>query len=387
MRIGINASFLRKPYTGIGQVTTHFLRSLIAREGMSRIFAKYHFILYLEEDIHWDLPENFEKRVILPFWKRDDLFRKWLWETQTLSREVKKDKCESFLSLYQSASSFPNTVRHTMIVHDLIPKIFPEYLNTARKRFYQRAIERGIMGAGKILSVSKRTEKDLIQYLGMNPQKIQVAYIDVDPLFSQPVSPLQKEKVAKKYNIESGYIYYGGGLETRKNIHNLLLAYRKILKGHTRFFAQQVIIPDLVISGALFPKLAPLITDVEKETREMNLKNYVHILNRVNQEDLPALYANARVFVFPSRYEGFGMPVLEAMRIGIPVLTSKRSSLPEVAGDAALYCDPESVEDIARTLANILQRGKLREIMIQRGRNQAEKFSWENFTEKVLLNV
>ncbi len=385
--IGINVSFLRKPYTGIGQVTTHFLHTLIAQEGMNRIFAKYRFILYLEEDINWKLPENFEKRVVLPFWKRDDLFRKWLWEAKTVPEQAQRDGCEAFISLYQSATCLPKSIHHSMVVHDIIPKMFPEYLNTMRKRLYEKAIEQGMIDATTLLAVSRRTEKDLVQYMGVSAQKTHVAYIDVDPVFSKPVSVPDKNRVMKQHHIEPGYIYYGGGLETRKNVHNLLLAYRKILKERSRFSDQETVIPDLVISGMLLPKLAPLVTDVAKEVREMNLGNYVHILGRVDQKDLPALYAGARLFVFPSKYEGFGMPVLEAMRVGIPVLTSKRASLPEVAGDAAIYCDPESVDDIARSMLNVLGKKNIRDVMVQRGHEQAKKFSWKKFTEKALSSI
>lgn len=385
--IGINASFLRKPYTGIGQVTTHFLHALISREGMNCMFARYKFILYLEEDIDWELPENFEKRIFLPFWKRDDLFRKWFWEARIIPEHVRRDGCEAFISLYQSATCLSKSINHSMVVHDIIPKIFPEYLNTIRKRLYQNAIEKGMAYATTLLAVSRRTEKDLVQYLGIPAEKIHIAYIDVDPVFSKQISMPERDRVMKKYHIDPGYIYYGGGLETRKNVHNLLLAYRKILKERSRFFDQKTVVPDLVISGMLLPQLVPLVTDVEREVREMNLSNYVRILGQVDQKDLPALYKGARLFVFPSKYEGFGMPVLEAMRVGIPVLISKRSSLPEVAGDAAIYCDPESVDDMARSMLNVLGKKNIRDRMVQRGHEQAKKFSWKKFTEKVFLGV
>lgn len=384
MRIGINASFLRKPNTGIGQVTMHFLRCLIDCEGMNRVFARHYFFLYLEEDIDLVLPENFEKRAALPFWKRDDLARKWLWETKTIPRLALQDRCNGFLSLYQSATVFPKkTIKHEMIIHDIIPVLFPEYLNTWRKRWYQRSVEKGIAGADTLLSVSKQTEKDLIRCFGISPQKIHIAHIDVDPLFSNPVSYKENIRVLKKYALDPGYLYYGGGLETRKNVSAILSAYEKILRDHPSSF-KRTVIPDLVISGELLPQLSPLVTDVEEEVRRRNLKNYVHILGRVDQKDLPALYANAKIFLFPSRYEGFGMPVLEAMRMGVPVITSKRSSLPEVAGDAALYCDPDSPFDMARTMMTLLERKELRETLSRRGKERARKFSWKSFTEKVM---
>lgn len=388
MRIGINASFLRKPETGIGQVTTHFLCMLIEKYRMNRIFAEHTFVLYVEEDIDWELPENFEKRVMLPFWKRDDLIRKWLWEARVLPREAKKDGCEKFLSLYQSATVFRDRrVWHTLLVHDIIPKLFPEYLNTARKRAYWRATERGIASADSIVSVSHRTEKDLAQHLGIDPGKITVAPIDIDPIFSRSVSPRESDRVMKKYGIEPGYVYCGGGLEARKNVEGLLIAYRMLLRSRNRFSDQRTTIPDLVISGALYPHLAPLVTDLPQKVAEMNLGNYVHILGRVDQKDLPALYKEARLLAYPSRYEGFGLPALEAMRIGTPVVASKRSSLPEVLGDAAIYFDPDRPEDMAQTILTALRQKDLREEMVRRGRARAKQYSWKTFTEKTISAV
>ena len=133
MRIGINASFLRKPGTGIGLVTFNFLEKL--KEFQSTNWhtksqnINFQFLLYTEEPIDLDLPSNFEVRAFLPkWWKRDDLVRKWLWEKQ-LAREAIKDKCDIFLSLYQSSTYFANyqLPKHTMVVHDIIPKLFPEY--------------------------------------------------------------------------------------------------------------------------------------------------------------------------------------------------------------------------------------------------------------------
>ena len=386
MRIGINASFLRKSETGIGQVTTHFLRTLIEAYRMNRIFSEHTFVLYLEKDIDWELPENFEKRIILPFWKRDDLARKWLWEANVLPREAERDGCDAFLSLYQSATIFSSRsrVRHTMVVHDIIPKLFPEYLDTVRKRWYWHAIERSIDHAGILVSVSRRTEKDLVRYLDRDPRKIFVAYPDADPIFSRHVTPREHDRVMKKYALDSGYLYCGGGLEARKNIEGLLLAYRMLLRSRDRFSDQKTVVPDLVISGALYPYLAPLVTDIERKVAEMNLRNFVHILGRVDQQDLPALYANARLFVFPSKYEGFGIPVLEAMRVGVPVVCSKKASLPEVAGDAAVYFNPEHVNDIAQTILTVLGNKDLRGEMIRRGRERAKRYSWKACVEKTM---
>lgn len=402
MKIGINASFARKPYTGIGQVTLNFLQklsnfqfpiSLASPDPAKRgNFQNCEFILYLEEDFPkgFKLPKNsaslagkFEKRIFLPLWKRDDLIRKIWWEKILLPKKVKKDKCDVFLSLYQSATILPKKIPHIMVVHDIIPKLFPSYLNNARKKKYQNLIENAIRKADKIVAVSSRTEKDLIKHLEINSKKISVSYIDVDPIYKESVSREKSAKILKKYNLSSGYIYNGGGLEARKNIEKLIRAYKVLMErnGNEKFSEN---FPKLVVSGKLLPKLAPLATDAEKLVKELNLTENVKLLDFIPQEDLPALYENASFFIYPSLYEGFGIPVLEAMNRGIPVIASKKSSLPEVGGDGVLYCDPESVSDMVMVMKNLMKKRNLRETLSKRGKERAKNFSWEKFTEKIL---
>ncbi len=379
MRIGINATFLRKPYTGIGQVTLHFLRNL--SENVSA-----EFILYSEEPIskHAGISEGIARRPFLPPWRRDDLMRKIWWERFLLPEAIRQDRCDVFISLFQSSTVVSSSTRHIMVVHDIIPRLFPsEYLNNWRKRFDWAGVERGIKRADRIIAVSSRTEKDIVKQLGVSPSSISVNRIDVDPIFKQSVSDERGAEVMRRYHLSPGYLYHGGGLESRKNAEGVLRAYKMLLDREKRDHLSPAT-PPLVISGRLLPQLSPLVTDVERLVKELDLSPFVRILGLVPQEDVPALYANARVFLFPSKYEGFGLPVLEAMNVGIPVVTSKVSALPEVGGDAVLYCDPENIEDIALTIRNVLSRKDLREILSKRGRERASLFSWRHFSDKLL---
>jgi glycosyltransferase involved in cell wall biosynthesis len=387
MKIGINASFLRKPYTGIGQVTAHTLKELF-RQTQAHAAERIEFVLYLEEALPstFILPENFSAQVMLPWWKRDDLIRKIWWEKYLLPRRMREDGCEVLVSLYQSATVTPKGVRHVMVVHDLIPRLFPEYLNNTRKRWYQRLTEYAIRRADRIIAVSSRTEKDLVRHLDIDPAKITVQYIDVDPEFKKEVAAERRQAVLEKYGLAPGYIYSGGGLEMRKNVEGVLRAYKLLLKKH-QAEAEPRSFPPLVISGKLAPQLAPLITDVEKLVKELNLTPFVRILGFVPQDDLPALYSGAALFVFPSFYEGFGLPVLEAMNQGIPVVTSKGSSLPEVGGDSVLYCAPDDIQEIARVMRKALLQPSVREVLARRGRERAKRFLWEEFVTKLLRLV
>lgn len=380
MKIGINASFLRKPQTGLGQVTLNFLKTL-AKTGNNN----HEFILYLEEDLPKDFEflKKFETRVFLPPWRRDDLIRKIWWEKCLLPKKVRQDGCEVFLSLYQCPTVLDKKIKHIIVVHDLIPKLFPEYLNNFRKKIYQKLTESAIEKADRIIAVSKRTEKDLIKCLGIDGEKITVNYDDVDEIYKKEIAPEENSRVLKKYKLKPGYVMGGGGLEVRKNVEGVIRAYHFLFEQNKRErFTDEL--PKLVIWGKLLPQLAPLVTDAEKLLKELNLTKEVRLLDAVPQKDLPALYKNCSVFIYPSFYEGFGLPVLEAMSQGKPVITAKTSSLPEVGLDSVLYCDPDDIREMAKMLKKVLLDRNLRETLSQKALSRAQEFSWERFMQKTL---
>ncbi len=396
MKIGINVAFLRKRGAGIGEVTYHFLTELVRQVADGMVADDLHFVLYAEEDFVLDALETaapevqarFEKRVFLPPYRRDDLVRKVWWERYSLPRRVRTDGCDVFLSLYQCPTVLQG-VRHVMVAHDIIPRMFPQYMDNLRKRLYQLLSERAIMRADKVVAVSRQTEKDVIRELGIVPERVVTRYIDCDPLFKHHTAHghvHNHDAVLKKYGIAAGYIYFGGGMDLRKNTERLLRAYKQLRRWH-RDGAMSEPVPPLVISGKLLPHLAPLVTDVEALTKELNLTQHVHVLGFVPQEDLPALYASAEMFVYPSLYEGFGLPVLEAMSMGAPVVASKASSVPEVGGDSVIYCNPYSVDDIARSMRRVLLDRRIRKTLRARGPARAEHFSWEAFVRSVVRSV
>lgn len=375
MRIGINASFLRKPYTGIGQVTLHTIESLPRVSGRE-------YVVYYEGRPNEGPQSNREDIIVrsfLPlFWKRDDLVRKFLWE-RCLARRAQKDSCDFFVSLYQSATIMPEAIRHTMVVHDMIPRLFPQYLDNIRKRFYQRQVEKAIGAATRLVTVSEWSRNDISQLLGIPKEKISVAMVGVDPEIRKPVSEERRTAVLRSYGISAGYIYYGGGLELRKNVMTLLRAYRHMIDSDQDHRE----IPPLVISGKLMPQLAPLVTDIEHESWQLNLGPRVKILGFIRQEDVPVLYSGAKLFVYPSVYEGFGMPVLEAFCQGAPVLCSDASSLPEVGGDAAEYFHPNDVAELADKMRKLIDDSDRRHELSLRGRERSEQFSWESFVSEI----
>lgn len=374
MRIGINASFLRKSDTGIGQVTRGFVNELIKSHS-----KKNEYFLYLEEDIDLKLPENFQKRVFLPvLYRRDDLLRKIWWEKFLLPRKARKDHCDVFVSLYQCPANFAKNIKHKMLVHDMIPKIFPEYLDNWRKKFYFYLLSRAIRHADEIFTVSEWSARDIHKYLKVSKEKIKVVYESVGEEFFENSNHEKDNRVLEKYRIFGRYIFYVGGFDFRKNIPGLLEAYAKLLE---RYEINDV---NLVLGGEDKSRFSPLFTDVRKEIKDLGLEDKVKLTGFVEQKDLPAFYRQCELFVLPSFYEGFGLMALEAMACGAPTVVSKTSSLPEVGGNAVLYFNPHNTEEIARVMGKVLRNNKLKLRLSEKGKERAKKFQWKKFLQAFL---
>jgi len=358
-------------------VTWHCLNTLFALPET----REHQFILYvLEEPVYKDWPKNVSVRVLDPWWPRRDEFRKYLFESRSILRAVEEDHCDVFLSLYQASTIL--TLPHIMLVHDVIPEVFPIYRKTWRKRFFWSKTKKAIRQAAIYIAVSEHTKLDLVKYLQVETEKIIVSHPSVDPLFEKELHLSEKARVALKYNLPEHYLYHGGGLEVRKNTELVLRSFAALL--HILPERER---PHLVISGTLHSEKNPLATPVRSLIRELGIEERVLLLGHVPLEDLPALYALASVFVYPSRYEGFGLPVLEAMKVGTPVITTKVSSLPEVGGQAVLYVHPDDREALARSIKKLLHEKELREHLSEDGRLVAERFSWQAFASSLWQQI
>ncbi|NTW90297.1 MAG: glycosyltransferase family 4 protein [Candidatus Moranbacteria bacterium] len=381
MKIGIDASFLRKPGNGIGQVTEQTLRAL----ALLPESTKHQFVLYLEEYSDTSsLPGNFRKHVFLPSWKRDDIPRRYLWE-RMLATKAAEDGCNAFISLSQSATVFPYTIprsegiRHLMVVHDIVPILFPAYRRKFTSRLHLGAIMTAIGKAERILAVSNTTKRDLELNLGIPSERISVAYPDCSNRFREPIPENDASRVLGKYDLTSGYIYHGGGLEIRKNTERLLRAYAEILTDRNGD------VPPLVISGKIHDRRNRMATDVVGIIRKLKIQDHVKLLGFVPDEDLPALYKEALFFVFPSLYEGFGIPILEAFAEGTPVLAGRTAgAVPEVTGHAALLVETQDISAIRVGLERLMDDASFRDTLMERGTERVKDFSWEKFAQSLL---
>jgi glycosyltransferase involved in cell wall biosynthesis len=269
--------------------------------------------------------------------------------------------------------------RSVVTVHDLGYLYYPEAHRLLDRVYLDLSTRYNARAAAHLIADSSATKRDLIERYGTDSDRITVIYPGYDAANLQPVRDKEAiESIKAKYDIFSDYILFVGTLQPRKNLPRLIRAFSNLQPLTSNL--------QLVIAG----KKGWLYEGIFRQVEELGLTGNVVFTGYVTQEDLPALLSGARLFVFPSLYEGFGLPVLEAMACGTPVVCSNAASLPEVAGGAALLVDPLDVEGLAAALERVLGDEELRARLTQRGFEQARRFSWEKCareTLKVLENV
>ncbi|MFN4227335.1 MAG: glycosyltransferase family 4 protein [Candidatus Ratteibacteria bacterium] len=265
-------------------------------------------------------------------------------------------------------------IKQIITIHDLTPLInlnwFP--LETSILKFI---IPKAVKKADMIITVSHNTKNDLLNYFKINPEKITVIYPGLHHEICKPIGDYEKiENIKKKYGIDGKYILYVGTIEPRKNISRLIDAFIIVKEKSSEI--------KLVLCGKIgwrseifYRKMREI---PEKIKKDIILTDYVPV------SDLPYFYNGCEVFVYPSLYEGFGSPILEAMSCGVPVVTSNISSMPEVVGDAGILVNPESKEEIAEAILSILNNEDLKKTLSKRGLERAKLFSWENTAKKTL---
>lgn len=257
-----------------------------------------------------------------------------------------------------------------LTIHDLTTRRFPD-LHVAENAALHAAKERFARDrADRIIAVSEATRRDIVSELGIPRERISVVYEAADARF-RPHTPDETRPILERYNLAHGeYLLSVGTLEPRKNYIRLIEAYAAL---RAQYVAGERRLPPLIIAGGYGWKYEAILAAPE----QAGVAGLVRFVGRVPDDDLPALIAGARLFVYPSLYEGFGLPPLEALASGTPVITANTSSLPEVVGDAGLYCDPYHVNDIARQIAALLENEDLAQRLRCAGIERAKRFSWE----------
>jgi glycosyltransferase involved in cell wall biosynthesis len=361
-KIAINATSAVENPTGLGVYTQELLNELLK--------AEYDFTVYASSnDLKRLCPDkvkqvSFRTSPSLGF--RGHLAR-LLWLQTGLPLKLWRQKPSLLYSTVPEGIMLPFPKQKQIItVLDTIPAKYPE-LHPKMKYHYFYDLPILLKNTQWIICISENTKKDVIHYYRMQDKPISVIYPGYD---RKKFYARTKGEVARRYGL-SKYLLYVGDIRPYKNLERNLEAFARL---NLRDF-------KLVIGGK---KDTRYYSKLERKVNQLSLKDKVIFWGYVSGEDLPHLYSEASALVFPSLYEGFGLPPLEAMACGCPVIVSKTASLPEVCGEAAYYVDPHSVESIAGGISKVLNDESLRDTMIQKGFERVKLFSWENAANKVL---
>src|SRR4051812_40081467 len=270
---------------------------------------------------------------------------------------------------------------YVVTIHDMANLFFEEEHGDLRMQLRRIRFRRGLTRANRVIAVSDATRRDVENQMGVSPERVRRVYNVPDPGFqtdSAACNEDEKGRIMERYQINYPFLLYAGNIRRHKNVPRLVEAFavvREQLQSHPIYKDLRLVIIGDTISQ--YPA-------VRQTVIKSRVEPVVRFLGFVPFETLRCFYESAAAFVFPSRYEGFGLPPLEAMACGAPVVTSNTSSLPEVVGDAAIQVNPENVFDIARGIRDVLLDENLRRDLIARGRVQASRFSWERTARQVL---
>lgn len=366
MKIGIDARMYSSGFTGIGRYTFELIR------GLSRIDSENEFVVFLnpEEYENFSAPaENFRGvQVEAPHYSLAE-------QTKFLS----KLNSERLNLMHFTHFNAPILYRGKSVVtiHDLTLSKFPgRKMNKLIHRLaYNLVLRRATSHADKIIAVSQNTKKDLMELLKINSDKIEVVWNGVGREFT-PAQPteLSRRQLKQKFGIGKSYLLYTGVWRDHKNILGMLEAVKKVVEQHRDFDG------EIVITGRPNKVYAP---EIFAKVRDLGLEDRFVFTDLVDDEDLLRLYQNARVFVFPSFYEGFGLPPLEAMACGIPVAASRSSSIPEICGEGnALFFDPRNTGEMAEKIWEAWSDESTRKKLRERGLRRIEDFSWRQMSQQ-----
>ncbi|NPV88363.1 glycosyltransferase family 4 protein [Coprothermobacteraceae bacterium] len=282
-------------------------------------------------------------------------------------------KSSRALGVLHSPFSNPQLGYHGLQVvtlHDVIPVVFPEYVSPFSRRFFSFLWKNGLRRVDAIITVSQWSKKDIVERFGLNEERVHVVYNAFPRIVDFRQGAENTEGVLTRYGINKPYILFVGRLESRKNVPTLVKAFDRVRKsGLTDFL--------LVLVGKKGWGYEQTFASIES----LGLQEHVRVLEHIPWEDLMALYRGASVFVFPSLYEGFGLPPLEAMAFGVPVVASNATSIPEVVGDAGILVDPMDDEALASNVIKVLTDTELRAELVRKGLEQVRLFTIERMAE------
>lgn len=363
MRVALELQPCCGDRSGIGTYTYELARRLKSGGGLEFSGNVFNFLNRDDnraalEGI--DMPVHVKKSLPYGVYRR-------IWHSLPISYEMFFPKAD--LTVFFDYIVPPRVSGHVMTtIHDMTYSRFPNTMDLRNLNRIRRDIDNSVERSSRILTVSEFSKKEIISLLGVSPEKVRVVYNA--PSISNEMASM--ESLQKKYGISSPYLLYVGTIEPRKNVIRLLRAFAQL--------KEEMGIPhQLVLAGSMRWRAEEFQHAISGNC----WKDQIILTGYVSGAEKNALYRYADAFVFPSLYEGFGIPPLEAMSFGCPVICSNKASLPEVIGEAGTYIEPEDVVSIAQGIWNVISSPEYRETVVEKGRQQSRKFSWENSAKKL----
>lgn len=359
MNIGFDGKRATQNLTGLGNYSRYLIRLLTI------FYPENKYLVYTLKNPSTGMAI---KDVVYKY-PGKQLFKSY-WRSKSVVNDLIRDKIDLFHGL---SNEIPFGLKSAGIasvvsIHDLIFIRYPQYYSFIDRAIYRLKFRYAAQQADKIIAISEQTKNDLIQFLGVSEESIEVIYQDCDPMFHQIVSPSLKAEIKERYTLPDKYILNVGTIEERKNLMLIVKALAEVADIH------------LVVVG----RETSYSQKVRQFIKENKLHERVHFLKNVSYLDLPAIYQQAVLFIYPSRFEGFGIPVVEALHSGVPVIAAKGSCLEEAGGPDSIYVDPDDELEMAVQIKNVLDNDEKRIKMVSAGREYLNKFDSKRISGQLM---
>lgn len=369
MHVAFNGWFWDRPDTGSGQYVRHLLRAL------RRVAPDLQMTLVLPPHITApdDLPPDVS--LVTTTGRSGQLGKVW-FEQRTFPQMVARVEADiAHVPYWGPPLSSPAPLVTSVL--DVAALIYPDYNRGMGARLYTSLVSAAAKGSAHIITLSHAAKADIIKCLDLPGATITPTYLAHDEAFHPRVGRERDAAVRARYNLPDQFLLYLGGFDLRKQVNQLLLAYTYVVQAQGDEF-------PLVIAGKEPAWGTPMFPDMRQYAAELGIADHIRWIGYVDEADKPSLYRLARVFVFPTVYEGFGLPVLEAMACGTPVVANNIPVLAEIVGDGAFLVETGSARAMAGAIIALLIQEPLRETQITHGLAQATKFSWRKTAQETV---
>lgn len=363
LKIGYDGKRAANNLTGLG----NYSRSLI--EQVAFQFPQHQYLVYS--------PKVKSAKQIDAFFEKENIELKlpqngnFLWRSLNILKDLVRDEVQIYHGL---SHEIPYAIEHTRIksvvtIHDLIFLRFPQYYKFIDRKLYEWKSKSACKRANKIIAISEKTKEDIIDLYGISAEKIQVIYQSCDDIFKTPFPIETLSRISATYKLPEKYILNVGTIEERKNLKLAVQALKNVSEDY-----------KLVVIG----KQTTYFKTVEKEIERLGLKNRIFFLKNIPFTDLPGIYQMASVFVYPSFYEGFGIPIIEALYSNVPVVAATGSCLEEAGGPNSLYISPKDANALAKAINQIVENPQRQKEMKERGLEFVQKFNSSVVTQQLM---